>query len=69
VHSLFPLLHLSKGNRPRRRLPRTHLVTEILEDVAIKLLSIINCYLPRHPEVAYYVLLEKSFKPHYYYVD
>jgi hypothetical protein len=44
-------------------------VAEILEDVAIKLLGAIECYLFRHPKAAYYVLPEKSFEPHYCYVD
>jgi hypothetical protein len=38
-------------------------------DVIIKLLGIVNCYLSRHSKIKYYVLLEKSFQPHWYYVD
>jgi hypothetical protein len=38
-------------------------VTNVLEDVAIKLLGVVNCYFSGHPEMAYYVLPKESFDP------
>jgi hypothetical protein len=44
-------------------------MAEILENVAIKLLGIIDCYLSGDPKAAYYVLPEESFEPWCCYVD
>jgi hypothetical protein len=38
-------------------------VAEFFEDVAIKLLGIVDSYFPWHSEAADYILLKKPFEP------
>jgi hypothetical protein len=44
-------------------------VAEFFEDVAIKLLGIVDSYFPWHSEAADYVLQEKTFEPRCYDID